>query len=143
MYFLCTANSVLADNIGYRTSLGYTTVSIVMDFGESEGDSLSYIHLVTNNFRLKMPKSAKITIPANNSNRECTPYGAKSDVSSTSQNINQQGDYNSNNGSNINGYVKNLKIVYGISGQELRNALKSVLLEFIENGTIDLKQSKL
>ncbi|AEK23415.1 Hypothetical protein Ccan_12990 [Capnocytophaga canimorsus Cc5] len=64
-------------------------------------------------------------------------------MSSTSQNINQQGDYNSNNGSNINGYVKNLKIVYGISGQELRNALKSVLLEFIENGTIDLKQSKL
>ncbi|CEN45893.1 exported hypothetical protein [Capnocytophaga canimorsus] len=32
--FLCTANSVLANNTGYQTLLGNTTIGIVMDFGE-------------------------------------------------------------------------------------------------------------
>ena len=81
-----------------------------------------------------MTKSNEITNPANNSNRISTPYGAKSVVSSTQSN--QQG-------CNISGNVKYIKIINGISNNQLRNTLKSVLSEFIESGVIDLKQSKL
>ncbi|CEN53694.1 hypothetical protein [Capnocytophaga canis] len=135
-FFYAFTASVLANNIGYQTPLENCST---VKYGNcclatTEGDSLSYIHLVTKNFRLKMPNNAKITNSVNNSNGIGTPYGAKSVISSTQSNV---------QGCNISGNIKYIKIINGISSNQLRNTLKSVLSEFIDNGFIDLKQSKL
>ncbi|WP_392420116.1 hypothetical protein ACF3OE_00465 [Capnocytophaga canis] len=132
--FFCANTTLVANNIGYQIPVVRCAVKSVNAFGRAGGDSLSCIHTSTNNFIHNMTKSNEITNPANNSNGIGTPYGAKSVISSTQSNV---------QGCNISGNIKYIKIINGISSNQLRNTLKSVLSEFIDNGFIDLKQSKL
>ncbi|MDO5106630.1 hypothetical protein [Capnocytophaga sp.] len=74
-----------------------------------------------------MPNNAKITNPVKNSNGIGTPYGAKSVLSATQTN---------NNGCNISGNVKSIKIINGISAEQLQTVIKTLFKEFIDSGLV-------
>lgn len=57
---------------GYQIPVDCYTTRCAIGFGESGGDSLSYIYLRTNNFHSQMPKPMKITRGAKHSSTKST-----------------------------------------------------------------------
>lgn len=76
--FFYALNSAKAVNIlGYQTPLtDYLALQSDCCLATTEGDSLSYFNLFTNNFIRKMPNNNEVRTSVNNSNAHSTPNGA-------------------------------------------------------------------
>lgn len=70
--FTSTATAYALNIQGYQIPVDCYTARYAIGFGESGGDSLSYIYLRTNNFHSQMPKPMKITPSAKHSSTTST-----------------------------------------------------------------------
>ncbi|WP_203965437.1 hypothetical protein [Capnocytophaga stomatis] len=132
-FYIHTVSAPAVNIQGYQTPFTNYTTSKYGNclLAKTEGDSLSSIYLVINFFR-KMPKDREITLLANDSSEKCTLHGAKSE---TSTKFSQQ-DSNSLS-------FCNRRLFCCINNYHFRVLIQSVFSEFIDNGLIDLENSKL